>query len=157
MAFETSQETTMCSYGLIEQHLWIRINLVECLRMWLTPAIGTGEVTSVDIGRHLHATAALDTVEGTLVTCAIILQTLFCPVAYFDATVFSDEMVGLLCELCPDGRLNLSHRTLHGGIPPRPQIPQRGWVGRITVCSSRLQRIVDETCRFKQSSTFPCA
>jgi len=81
--------------------------------MWFAPAIGAGEVASVDIGCHLHATATLDAVEGALVACPVVLQALFRPVTYFDATVFSDEMVGLLSELRPDSRFNLCHWALH--------------------------------------------
>ena len=96
--------------------------------MGFSPAVGTGQVAGVDIGCHLHATAALNPVECTLVAVTIVLQFLLGPVTNLDATVFADEMISLLGELGRNLRFNLRNGALHMG-DLRQQIPQRGSVG----------------------------
>ena len=96
--------------------------------MGLSPAVGTGQITGVNIGRHLHATATLDAVECTLVAVAIILQFLFGPVANLDTTMFTNEVISLLGKLGRNLRFNLRYWTLHVR-DLRQHIPQRGSVG----------------------------
>ena len=96
--------------------------------MWFAPAVCAREVTGVDVGRHLHAATALDTVESTLVAVPIVLQFLFGPVTNLDATVFANEVISLLGELGRNLRFNLRNGALHMG-DLRQQIPQRGSVG----------------------------
>ena len=96
--------------------------------MGLSPAVGTSQVTGVDIRCHLHATATLDAVEGALVAVTIVLQFLFGPVANFDATMFTDEVISLLGKLGRNLRFNLRNRALHVRNL-RQHIPQWGSVG----------------------------
>ena len=81
--------------------------------MWLSPAVRTREVAGVDIGRHLHASTALDAVERALVAVAIVLQLLFGPMTDLDATVLADEMISLFGELGRNLRFNLRNGALH--------------------------------------------
>ena len=96
--------------------------------MGLSPAVGSSQVTGVDIRCHLHATAALDPVEGTLVAVTIVLQFLFGPVANFDATMFTNKVISLLGKLGRNLRFNLCYRALHVRNL-RQHIPQWGSVG----------------------------
>ena len=86
--------------------------------MRFSPAVCTREVAGVDVGRHLHAATALDTVECALVAVAIILQFLFGPMANLDATVFANQMISLLGELGRNLRFNFRNWALHSGQPP---------------------------------------
>ena len=96
--------------------------------MRFAPTVCAREVTGVDVGRHLHASTALDTVERALVAVTIVLQFLFGPVTNLDATMLADEMISLLGELGRNLRFNLRNRALHVGNL-RQHIPQRGSVG----------------------------
>jgi len=103
----------VCAHGFVEQHLWVIIDLVERFGVWFAPAVCAGEVAGVDVGRHLHAATAFDAVEGALVAVTIVLQVLFGPVAYLDATVFTNQMISLLGELGRNLRFNLGDWALH--------------------------------------------
>ena len=96
--------------------------------MGLSPAVGTGQVTGVNIGRHLHASTALNAVECAFVAVTIVLQFLFGPVANLDATMFTNEVISLLGKLGRNLRFNLRNWALHVR-DLRQHIPQRGSVG----------------------------
>ena len=96
--------------------------------MRLSPAISAGEIAGVDIGGHLHATTALDTVERTLVAMTIVLEFLLGPVTNLDTAMFADEVISLLGQLGRNLRFNLRNWALHVGNL-RQHIPQRGSVG----------------------------
>ena len=96
--------------------------------MGLSPAVGTGQVAGVNIGRHLHASTALNTVECAFVAVTIVLQFLFGPVANLDTTMFTNEVISLLGKLGRNLRFNLRNWALHVR-DLRQHIPQRGSVG----------------------------
>ena len=96
--------------------------------MRLSPAISTGEIAGVDIGGHLHATTALDTVERTLVAMTIVLEFLLGPVTNLYTAMFADEVISLLGQLGRNLRFNLRNWALHVRNL-RQHIPQRGSVG----------------------------
>ena len=106
VAAVTGQQTALGADGFVEQVERVLVGQLQRVHVRFTPAVGAGQVALVDHGRHLHASVALDAVEGALVARAVAKKGLFGPVAGLHAAVLADDVVALLLQGCFQCRIH---------------------------------------------------
>jgi hypothetical protein len=94
------KEASLSTDAFVEEFKRVLVGQLKGVHVWFSPAIGTGKIALIDNRRHLHARMAFDTVEGPLIASTIPKQRFLCPVAGFDTTMFSNNVISLFLQFC---------------------------------------------------------